>query len=110
MANSEQQDRAIIGRLVDISYMMGKRALPFAVFTHIAALKKGHGVALGATYLNEKGCVELTSCVGEALEDGLKASLAESHYFSILSDGSTDSGSSSISCTLVLMASSVRVI
>ena len=92
MANSEQQDRAIIGRLVDISYMMGKRALPFAVFPHIAALEKRHGVALGATYLNEKGCVELTSCGGEALEDELKASLAESRYFSILSDGSTDSG------------------
>ena len=92
MATCQQQDRATIGRLTEIAYMMAKTALPFTVFQHIAALEKRHGVALGVTYLNEKGCVELTSCVGESLEDELKATLAETRYFSILSDGSTDSG------------------
>ena len=72
--------------------MMAKTALPFTVFQDIAALEKRHGVAIGVTYLNEKGCVELTSCVGESLEDELKTTLAETRYFSILSDGSTDSG------------------
>ena len=92
MATCQQQDRATIGRLTEIAYMMAKTALPFTVFQHIAALEKWHGVALGVTYLNEKGCVELTTCVGESLEDELKATLAETRYFSILSDGSTDSG------------------
>ena len=92
MATCQQQDRATIGRLTEIAYMMAKTALPFTVFQHIAALEKRHGVALGVTYLNEKGCVELTSCVGESLEDELKATLAETRYFSILSDGSTDAG------------------
>ena len=92
MATCQQQDRATIGTLTEIAYMMAKTALPFTVFQHIAALEKRHGVALGVTYLNEKGCVELTNCVGESLEDELKATLAETRYFSILSDGSTDAG------------------
>ena len=73
MATCQQQDRATIGRLTEIAYMMAKTALPFTVFQHTAALEKRHGVALGVTYLNEKGCVELTTCVGESLEDELKA-------------------------------------
>ena len=92
MATCQQQDRATIGRLTEIAYMMAKTALPFTVFQDITTLEKGHGVALGVTYLNEKGCIELITCVGESLEDELKATLAETRYLSILSDGSTDAG------------------
>jgi len=41
-------------RLVDIAYMTAKTALLFTVFSHIAAPEKWHGMAFGATYLNEK--------------------------------------------------------
>ena len=90
LANSERADRDNVGRLIEIVYMMAKRALPFNNFNSLSSMEKSHGVSLGSAYQNVAGCRDMTQHISECIEGELKEALAETKYFSILMDGSTD--------------------
>ena len=70
--------------------MMAKRALPFNNFNSLSSMEKSHGVSLGSAYQNVAGCRDMTQHISECIEGELKEALAETKYFSILMDGSTD--------------------
>ena len=53
-------------------------------------MEKRHGVSLGSAYQNVAGCRDMTQCISECIEGELREALAETKYFSILMDGSTD--------------------
>lgn len=81
LVNSEQADRDNVGRLIEIVYMMAKRALPFNNFNSLCNMEKRHGVSLGSAFQNVAGCCDMTQCISECIEGELKDALAETKYF-----------------------------
>ena len=57
-------------------------------------MEKRHGVDVGNTYHNKTFCAEISTCsiIGQTLDNELINFLQEANFFSILTDGSTDSG------------------
>ena len=87
MATCQQQDRATIGRLTEIAYMMAKTALPFTVFQHIAALEKRHGTRGDVS--QREGLRRVDNSCGRRRAEG---DAGRDTLLSIISDCSTDSG------------------
>ncbi|XP_072035509.1 zinc finger protein 862-like [Amphiura filiformis] len=81
--SSEAEERARIGKLIEIAYLLAWKEKPLTMFVDIVQLEKRHGVPLGMTYHTDKMASEFTECIAEEL-------LGRSQYFSIYVDGSTD--------------------
>lgn len=90
MSRAEQTDRDRVAKLIDITYMMAKEAIPSKKFPSLVEMEKRHGVDLGTTYINEKMCAQFMACIADTLENELSSALSKVKYFSLLTDGSTD--------------------
>ena len=92
MQTAEGSERQRVAKLTEIAYMMVKETIAFKKFPEIVNMEKRHGVDLGNTYHNKTFCAEISSIIGQTLENELINFLQEANFFSILTDGSTDSG------------------
>ena len=93
MQPAEELDRKRVAKLTEMVYMMCKESIAFRKFPEIANLEKRHGVDIGDTYIsNDSFCCEISGIIGQVFFDNLVESLNEANFFSILTDGSTDSG------------------
>ena len=63
----------------------------FNKYKEIVSLEKHHGVQMGDYYINDTTCANFMDFTGLGLKGQLNKDLAKAKFFSLLSDGSTDS-------------------
>jgi len=76
----------------DIAYFVAIENLPFTKYPKVCELEGRHGVRVGTSYINENAGKELIHYIAESQRQELKQRLANAKFFSLLLDGSTDTG------------------
>ena len=79
-------------RKFDIAYFIALEKLSFRKYPRLCELEARHGVAIGTTYTNEIAGKTFTHFIAESNRQQLLARLAQAKFFSLLIDGSTDTG------------------
>ena len=92
MAAASSEEKSRFAKLMDVAYVVAKEELPFAKYPTFSEVEKRHGVLLGNTYTTEHKCSEFAHIIGETMRDEVLESLSKAKYFSVLVDGSKDSG------------------
>ena len=78
-------------RKFEVTYFIAKNELRFNKHKEILSLEKHHGVHMGDSYINDTVCANFIDFIGLDLKDQLSKDLVKAKFFSVLSDGSTDS-------------------
>ena len=78
-------------RKFDIAYFIALEKLSFRKYPRLCELEARHGVAIGTTYTNEIAGKTFTHYIAESNRQQL-LELAQAKFFSLLIDGSTDTG------------------
>ena len=84
-----QEEQAI--KKFEIAYFVPKKELPFTIYEDLVKLEKYHGVDVGDVYTTRKQCGEFIDVHGEYIASELKEYLTKAKFYSVLTDGSTDS-------------------
>ncbi|XP_065892470.1 zinc finger protein 862-like [Dysidea avara] len=86
------EERARLRVKFDISYYIAKEKLPFRKYPGICELETHHGVNVGRAYTTETASKDFTHYITEAQRMKVIGQLKKCKFFSVLLDGSTDSG------------------
>ena len=86
----------------DIAHFVATEKLAFSKYPQICSLEAHHGVDVGTSYTNEAACKTFCHYIAESKRDDLSKCLSRAKFFSILMDGSTDSGNIDDELFLVL--------
>ena len=92
LTTMSDEDRAILRRKFDITYVMAREKLSFRKFPAFCELETRHGVNLGSAYKTETSAKTFTHFIAESQRQELVHALNSTNFFSILLDGSTDAG------------------
>ena len=76
----------------DIAYFIATENLPYTKYPKLCELETRHGVRVGTSYVNENAGKEFIHYIAELRRQELKQTLANAKFFSLLLDGSTDTG------------------
>lgn len=79
-------------RLFRTAYYIAKNGRPFSDFKGLCELQNLNGANLGQTYLNDHKCAEFVEAISDHIKDALCTILTDGRSFSLMCDGSTDSG------------------
>ena len=79
-------------RKFDICYVLAKESMSFRKYTAVHELEERHGVDLGFAYKTDVSAKTFTHYIAESQRQSFYDCLTESHFYSFLMDGSTDSG------------------
>lgn len=90
--NADAQTLERLLKLFRSAYYIGLNEKPLSAFASLCKLQQLNGVKLGSTYLNDHGCKNLIAAIKDVITHDLKADLNNSAVFSVLTDGSTDTG------------------
>ena len=74
----------------ELAYFVAKKELPFTMYEDLVTLEKHHGVDIGEVYVNRIECANFIDYHGEYLSKTLENDLSEAHFYSVLTDGTTD--------------------
>ena len=85
-------ERATLRVKFDIAYFLATENLPYTKYPKLCQLETRHGVRVGTSYVNENAGKEFIHYTAESRRQELKATLANAKFFSLLLDGSTDTG------------------
>ena len=76
----------------DIAYFIATEKIAFTKYPKICDLEACHGVCVGATYRNDMAGKDFVHFIAKAKRKHLLQNLAKAKFFSLLLDGSTDTG------------------
>ena len=76
----------------DICYVIAKEGIAFSKYPALYDLESQHDVDLGVAHKNDVSAKSFTHFIAQCQRDNFVCSLSNSHYFSFLMDGTTDSG------------------
>ena len=76
----------------DLAYFIAKEKIAFSKYSKLCELEARHGVTVGSAYTNEAAGKTFVHYIAETKKQELAKALAKAKYFSLLMDGSTDSG------------------
>ena len=71
-------------------FVAKKKKLPSTMYEDLVTLEKHHGVDIGEVYENRIECDNFIDYPGEYLSKTLENDLSEVHFYSVLTDGTTD--------------------
>ena len=71
-------------------FVAKKKKIPFTMYEDLVTLEKHHGVDFGEVYENRIECDNFIDYHGEYLSKTLVNDLNEVHFYSVLTDGTTD--------------------
>ena len=86
----------------DIAHFVATEKLAFTKYPRICELEAHHGVDMGTSYTNEVAGKTFCHYIAESRREDLTKRLSEVRFFSLLMDGSTDSGNIDDEMFLVL--------
>ena len=94
LMNMDATTRERMKRKFDICYVMANpgRYSVFQVSSALYDLESRNDVDLGVAYKNDVSAKSFTHYIAQSQHDRFLRSLSNSHYFSFLMDGTTDSG------------------
>ena len=76
----------------NIAYYLAKRERPFTDYPHLIMLeKKNHVKHIGNSYITDRAAAVFTDYIGIVKKEGFAKDFANTRYYGVLSDGSTDS-------------------
>lgn len=90
IANMQSTDLSRTKTKFEVAYFVAKEELPLAKYPNLLQLEEKHGVDLGKAYRSDKSCNMFISHIGEELARKLGDKLSTANFFSVLTDGSTD--------------------
>ena len=76
----------------DIAHFVATRKLAFTNYPVLCQLEAKHGVDVGTAYRNENAGKTFCHFIAESKREDLVTKLTKANFFSILMDGSTDTG------------------
>ena len=76
----------------ETAYFIVKEEISLTKYAKILELEQKHGVDLGCAYRNKNTCGLFIDFIADDLAKQLKEKLDKRHFYSVLTDGSTDSG------------------
>ena len=86
----QEKDKASLEVKFNIAYYLAKRERPFTDYPHLITLeKKNHDI--GNSYITNRACAVFTDYIGKVTKESFAKDFANARYYSVLSDGSTDS-------------------
>lgn len=95
-------DRKTLRVKFDIAHFVATQHLAFVNYPALCQLESKHGVEIGTAYRNENAGKTFCHFIAEPRRDHLKEILSKSQFFSLLMDGSTDTGNIDDELFLVL--------
>ena len=88
----QEKDKASLEVKFNIAYYLAKRERPFTDYPHLITLeKKNHVKNIGNSYITDRACAVFTDYIGKVTKESFAEDFANARYYSVLSDGSTDS-------------------
>ena len=85
--------RLQVAKRFDVAYVMAKESVPFAKYPSIVELEQRHGVNLGDAYNTQESAKKFTAYIARSQKHAFLSKLfSESHFYSLLMDGTTDAG------------------
>ena len=76
---------------IEVAYYIAKEELPIIKYASLVDLEERHGVDISKAYRNRNSGGVFIDCISDTLADELKQKLLKVNFYSILTDGSTDS-------------------
>ena len=86
----QEKDKASLEVKFSIYYLV-KCERPFTDYPHLITEKKNHVKNIGNSYVTDRACAVFTDYIGKVTKESSAEDLANARYYSVLSDGSTDS-------------------
>ena len=90
--NKRDQERT--KKKFEVAYFVSKEELPIVKYVPLLNLEERHGVDVGIAYRNENTGGVFMDYISDSLADELKTKLEKCHFYSVLTDGSTDTATS----------------
>ena len=88
----QEKDKASLEVKFNIAYYLAKHERPFTDYPHLITLeKKNHLKNIGNSYVTNRACAVFTDYIGMVTKESFAEDFANTRYYSVLSDGSTDS-------------------
>ena len=94
LATLNEQDLERTKKKFQIAYYIAKEELPIVKFSTMLDLEERLGVDVGTAYCNNNSGGVFIDYINESIAEKLKQKLAKAHFYSVLTDGSTDSAMS----------------
>ena len=73
------------------AYYQVKQERPFSDYVNLITLQHKNGIKKFQSYVTDRTAADLTDCIAEVKKEDLIKAISLSNYFSLLTDGSTDS-------------------
>ena len=73
------------------AYYLVKQECPFSDYPNLITLQHKNGIKKFQSYKMDRAAVVFTDCIAEVKKEDLIKAISTSNYFSLLTDGSTDS-------------------
>ena len=97
-----ESDKKTLRVKFDIAHFVATQRLPFPNYPALCQLEAKHGVDVGTAYRNQNAGKTFCHFIAESKREQLVEKLTKAHFFSILMDGSTDTGNIDDEMFLVL--------
>ena len=91
ISTMKKNDLEFTKKKFDIAYLVAKEEMPVIKYNSILALEERHGVKLGTAYKNENTAGTFMDYISKRLSKDLESKIDKVNFYSILTDGSTDS-------------------
>ncbi len=92
LSSLSESEKAKLRCKFDVAFFIAKEKLSFKKYPQLLKLEARHGISLGTTYMSEVSCREFTHYIAECMRQHITNCTSTSNFFSLLLDGSTDSG------------------
>ena len=92
LMNMDATTRERMKSKFDICYVMAKKGIALSKHPALYDLESRHNIDLGGAYKNDVSAKPFTHYIAQSQRNSFLHSLSNSHYFSFLMDGTTDSG------------------
>ena len=86
------RERLQLRKKFDIAFFLAQEKLSFRKYPRLCELESRHGVEVGSSYTNEVSARIFTGYIAESKRREMAEALTEAKLFSLLIDGSTDTG------------------
>jgi len=88
----DEGQRIMLRHKFDIAYFVAREKLSFRKYPQLVKLESKHGVSVGTNYTTETAGKEITHYIAKSVREKLCVCLSAAKFFSLMLDGSTDSG------------------
>ena len=87
----EEKDLETLRICFNSAYYLVKQECPFSDYPNLITLQHKNSIKKSQSYVTDRAAADFTDCIAEVKKEDLIKAISTSNYFSLLTDGSTDS-------------------